>query len=215
MCGGVHVCVTSVHLTRGVTSTNYVVQCSVGILSGESAFSYVHCLGHFVPAKMCMNRISTTFRKAAGAHHVMPVRGVCVYVCVCVVCVCGVCVCVWCVMLYVQAHLYMHCVHTPQVHIRVYITCTRGCMSHPMHVSAECLKINLMPLHACADSYKWSSPETSGESPPPLAAHGCAVVGNMLYIFGGLSTEGVATDQLYALNTGMCSAALLGVGSAT
>eukprot|EP00731_Ephydatia_muelleri_P037613 Em0520g4a len=51
------------------------------------------------------------------------------------------------------------------------------------------------------DSYKWSSPETSGESPPPLAAHGCAVVGNMLYIFGGLSTEGVATDQLYALNT--------------
>ena len=118
MCGGVHVCVTSVYLTRGVTSTNCVVQCSVGILSGESAFSYVHCLGHFVPAKMCMNRISTTFRKAAGAHHVMPVRGVCVCMCVCV--------CVVCVMLYVQAHLYMHCVHTPQVHIR----CAQGAACH-------------------------------------------------------------------------------------
>ena len=46
----------------------------------------------------------------------------------------------------------------------------------------------------------------SGDVPPPLAAHGCAVVGNMLYIFGGLDAEGTATDQLYALNTSVCIA---------
>ena len=120
MCGGVHVCVTSVYLTRGVTSTNCVVQCSVGILSGESAFSYVHCLGHFVPAKMCMNRISTTFRKAAGAHHVMPMRGVCVCMCVCV-CVCGVCDAI-CASTFVHALCTIHLKCIFDVHKGLHVT---------------------------------------------------------------------------------------------
>ena len=41
----------------------------------------------------------------------------------------------------------------------------------------------------------------SGAPPPPLAAHGCAVVGRKLYIFGGL-TVGGASDGLYCLDTG-------------
>ena len=75
-------------------------------------------------------------------------------------------------------------------------------LPHPPNVVKQLLFPYWCPLRVYTDSYKWSSPEVSGESPPPLAAHGCAVVGNMLYIFGGLGTEGVATDQLYALNTG-------------
>lgn len=42
-----------------------------------------------------------------------------------------------------------------------------------------------------------------GASPPPLAAHGCAVLGKAVYIFGGLSSAGPgAQDVLYCLNTG-------------
>ena len=51
------------------------------------------------------------------------------------------------------------------------------------------------------DTWSWSKPVMSGAPPPPLAAHGCAVVGTKLYVFGGL-TIGGASDALYCLGTG-------------
>ena len=54
-----------------------------------------------------------------------------------------------------------------------------------------------------ADTWEWSCPKVGGAVPPPLAAHGCAVLGSDVYIFGGLSPAGPgAMDQLYRLNTG-------------
>lgn len=53
------------------------------------------------------------------------------------------------------------------------------------------------------DSLKWTSLKVGGAAPPPLAAHGCAVIGSLIYVFGGLSPEGPgAQDALYCLNTG-------------
>ena len=51
------------------------------------------------------------------------------------------------------------------------------------------------------DTWSWSQPVVSGTSPPPLAAHGCAVVGRRVFLFGGL-TIGGASDVLYCLDTG-------------
>lgn len=48
----------------------------------------------------------------------------------------------------------------------------------------------------------WTKQQPLGPAPPPLAAHGCAIIGTHLYIFGGLTTNG-ARDTLYCLDTGM------------
>lgn len=47
----------------------------------------------------------------------------------------------------------------------------------------------------------WSKQQPEGPAPPLLAAHGCAIIGTRLYIFGGLTTNG-ACDSLYCLDTG-------------
>lgn len=58
-------------------------------------------------------------------------------------------------------------------------------------------------MFAFAETLKWFCPEVGGVAPPPLAAHGCAVIGASIYIFGGLSPAGPgAQDTLYCLNTG-------------
>ena len=58
-------------------------------------------------------------------------------------------------------------------------------------------------MSSLAETLKWSCPKVGGASPPPLAAHGCAVIGKAIYIFGGLSSAGPgAQDALYCLNTG-------------
>ena len=55
-----------------------------------------------------------------------------------------------------------------------------------------------------AETLKWSCPKVGGAAPPPLAAHGCAVIGSDVYMFGGLSPVFPgAQDSLYCLNTGM------------
>ena len=62
------------------------------------------------------------------------------------------------------------------------------------------IKIN---VPATTDKWVWSHPKVKGVAVPPLAAHGCAVIRTKLYMFGGLTPTGSASDQLYALDTGM------------
>ena len=51
---------------------------------------------------------------------------------------------------------------------------------------------------------RWSEPQLNGGTPSPaLAAHGCAVSGRSLYIFGGLGSAGAACHTLYCLETGL------------
>ena len=57
------------------------------------------------------------------------------------------------------------------------------------------------------EKLEWSKPDVSGTCPPPLAAHGSAVVGTCLYMFGGWSSSDsglVARDVLHCLHTGEC-----------
>ncbi len=59
----------------------------------------------------------------------------------------------------------------------------------------------------------WSVPSVSGTCPPALAAHGSAVIGTSVYMFGGWSpseTGPVAQDTLYCLRTGKESSWLQG-----
>ncbi len=84
----------------------------------------------------------------------------------------------------------------------------------PTYVLCACVAnvlSNLWSLQHCkltlllprAETLKWSCPRVGGVSPPPLAAHGCAVVGTAVYVFGGLSpVYPGAGDALYCLNTG-------------
>ena len=48
----------------------------------------------------------------------------------------------------------------------------------------------------------WSRLKVRGGVSPSLAAHGCAVLGVRLYLFGGLTPNGSASDQLYCLHIG-------------
>ena len=48
----------------------------------------------------------------------------------------------------------------------------------------------------------WSRLKVRGGVSPSLAAHGCAILGVRLYLFGGLTPNGSASDQLYCLHTG-------------
>ena len=48
----------------------------------------------------------------------------------------------------------------------------------------------------------WSNPKLRGVTSPSLAAHSCAVIGSKLYMFGGLTPAGAASDELYSLDTG-------------
>ena len=52
------------------------------------------------------------------------------------------------------------------------------------------------------DKLVWSHPKVKGAVSPCLAAHGCAVIGSKLYLFGGLTPTGTASDELYSLDTG-------------
>ena len=55
------------------------------------------------------------------------------------------------------------------------------------------------------EKLEWFIPTMSGTRPPALAAHGSAVLGACLYIFGGWSPSEigpVAQDTLYCLHTG-------------
>ena len=56
----------------------------------------------------------------------------------------------------------------------------------------------------CPDKWVWSRLKVKGSVSPSLAAHGCAVLGARLYLFGGLTPNGSASDQLYCLHTGKC-----------
>ena len=56
----------------------------------------------------------------------------------------------------------------------------------------------------CPDKWVWSRLKVKGGVSPSLAAHGCAVLGARLYLFGGLTPNGSASDQLYCLHTGKC-----------
>ncbi len=49
-------------------------------------------------------------------------------------------------------------------------------------------------------AWKWSEC-VSVTALPALAAHGCAVIGRKVYMFGGLGPDG-ASDTLYCLDTG-------------
>ena len=55
----------------------------------------------------------------------------------------------------------------------------------------------------------WSNPKVRGIASPSLAAHGCAIIGSKLYMFGGLTPAGAASDELYSLETGNDLTALL------
>ncbi|XP_070605080.1 kelch domain-containing protein 2 [Erythrolamprus reginae] len=50
-----------------------------------------------------------------------------------------------------------------------------------------------------AESFTWSQPVTTGKSPSPRAAHGCAAVGNRGYVFGGRYQD-TRMNDLYFLN---------------
>ena len=56
------------------------------------------------------------------------------------------------------------------------------------------------------DDMKWSQVQVRGNSPPPLAAHGCAVIGNSVYVFGGLGETGPG-DSLHCFDTSKTSLA--------
>ncbi len=62
-----------------------------------------------------------------------------------------------------------------------------------------CLFNALLP---CTDMWSWSTPKVKGQQAPPLAAHGCAVIDQNVFVFGGLSPTLGASDQLYCLKTG-------------
>ena len=59
------------------------------------------------------------------------------------------------------------------------------------------LSLSLSP----SEKMHWCEQKPSGSAPPPLAAHGCAIIGTRLYIFGGLTTS-CACDTLHCLDTG-------------
>ncbi len=52
------------------------------------------------------------------------------------------------------------------------------------------------------DKWTWSCPKVKGDLSPHLAAHGCAVIGRKVFVFGGMSPTTGASDCLYCLNTG-------------
>ena len=60
------------------------------------------------------------------------------------------------------------------------------------------MKVTIMTLYS--DKWSWEVPHVEGESPSARAAHGCAVIGNKMFIFGGLSPSGPLND-LFVLDT--------------
>ena len=52
------------------------------------------------------------------------------------------------------------------------------------------------------EKWVWSHPKVKGAPSPSLAAHGCAVLDKRIYLFGGLTPSGAASDKLYTLDTG-------------
>lgn len=76
---------------------------------------------------------------------------------------------------------------------------------HCLDLGMHCSAIILLPISVVLvlDTLKWSRPEVGGAVPPPLAAHGCAVIAPRIYMFGGLSSANPGSqDTLYCLNTG-------------
>lgn len=46
----------------------------------------------------------------------------------------------------------------------------------------------------------WRLVETSGAKPGPLSHHQAKIIGDDMYIFGGMKSDGECNDELYALN---------------
>ena len=63
--------------------------------------------------------------------------------------------------------------------------------------------VHILSVYATSlDKWVWCRLKVKGATSPSLAAHACAVIGAKLYLFGGLTPAGNASDELYCLDTG-------------
>jgi N-acetylneuraminic acid mutarotase len=47
---------------------------------------------------------------------------------------------------------------------------------------------------------KWTELQCAGSVPPPRAAHAAVLVGDVMYVFGGVTVDGTKLNDLTALN---------------
>lgn len=58
---------------------------------------------------------------------------------------------------------------------------------------------------------KWEKVQAKGDIPPGVAAHSAVVLGQNIYIFGGMTADG-ASNFMYRFNTGMLHLMGLNIG---